>query len=216
MDNSFANEVENWVVELLNPSFCKSGFEWLTKWHQFRQMTPKGFNAFIFSISGYESAALMDAHLGIRIDAVEQIVFGYTDGVTGFKPNSMTLVVPLCRLFGKQMERFEITGKIAAQLSAKAMLHQFQEKGKAFFDQYGTLEALNLFYNSTPEQSIPLIHNQINRCFRGITISKLLQSNQFDNLTTTYRSVLEKRYAPQVTLDKFDRLVWILRGYSPN
>jgi len=216
MDNSFAQEVENWVVELLDPFFCEKGFEWLAEWHQFRQLTAQGFNAFIFSVSGYESAALMDAHLGIRINAVEQIVFGYTNGSVGFKPNSMTLVVPLCRLFGKQMERFEITGKMATQLSAKSMLHQFQEKGKPFFDQYGTLNALDLFYNENPEKSIPLIHNQINRCFRGITISKLTQSDRFDYLTVTYRTVLEKRYAPQVTLDKFDRLVWILQGYSPN
>ncbi len=217
MRNLQASVRESWIAERLKPFLGRQGFTWLPHLHQFRKSTERGFTCIILSVSDHEESSLAEAHLGIRIDDVENIAFPFTNGLPGFQPDSMTLVTPLAKLFGKAFERFEITDKRSAAETVTAIQGQLQDKGLKFLQQYSSLEDMEALYNEAPEASLKLVHNQSNRCFRAVVMARLLLRRDFENLVETYGRRLETElHAPQSTLDKYARLVNFLRYYSQN
>ncbi|MCB0589201.1 MAG: hypothetical protein KDD06_28190 [Phaeodactylibacter sp.] len=208
---------ENWVAERLAPFFRECGFTWLPHLHQFRKSTERGFTCLAIAVSDCEGGSLLEAHLGIRIDAVENLTFPFTNGLPGFQPDSMTLVTPLARLKGKPYERIELSDENSADEAAAAIRQQFEEKGLAFLSHYSSLENMDNLFNRTPEEPLPLVYSQSNRCFRAVAMARLLSRKDFELLVENYSLRLaHELFVPLPTLDKFSRLVEFLRHYSQN
>jgi hypothetical protein len=65
------------IFSFYSPIFEKHGFEARHELWQYRKESSHGFKAFIISISEYEDDCLVELHLGIRIDSVENFVYRY-------------------------------------------------------------------------------------------------------------------------------------------
>lgn len=204
------------MQELLQEELGQRGLEWIPHLHQFRQIFTGGFFCVILSISGYPDCALAEVHIGIRLDEVEQLTFPHTNSTAGFQPNSMTLVTPLARLFGKRMQRFEIFNQEDAASAAWTVEKQLTQRGLLFLAKLQRVQDMDQLYNKQPELPIPYLHNAIHRCFRGIALAKLVERPGFEALCETYRRVLANRFAPKPTRAKYERLVQFLRNYSQN
>ncbi|MCB0578026.1 MAG: hypothetical protein KDD10_01785 [Phaeodactylibacter sp.] len=217
MRNIQASTRENRIAERLIPFFREWGFTWLPHLHQFRQSTERGFTCVILSVSDYGDSSLLEAHLGIRIDDVENIAFPFTNGLPGFQPDSMTLATPLARLFGQAFERFEVSDENSADEAVAAIRAQLQEKGLKFLRRYSSLEHMDALFNETPEEPLRLAHNQANRCFRAAVLARLLPRRDFESLAETYgRHLREELRVPAATLEKYLRLISFLQHYSQN
>ena len=217
MHNLQASIRENWISERLKPFLGRQGFTWLPHLHQFRKSTERGFTCVILSVSDHEQSSLVEAHLGIRIDDVENITFPFTNGLPGFQPDSMTIVSPLSKLYSKPFERFEVTDARSAAEAVMAIQGQLQDKGLKFLGQYSSMEDMEALFNEKPQEPLFLVHNQANRCLRAIVMARLLPRKDFEQLVETYHRRLEEElHAPQSTLGKYIRLVNFLRHYSQN
>ena len=217
MRNIQASLRESWVAERLKPFFKEQGFTWLPHLHQFRKSTERGFTCVIIAVSDYDDCSLLEAHLGVRIDEVENLTFPFTNGLPGFQPDSMTIVTPLSRLNGQPFERFELKDEDSADEAVSAIRIQLQQKGLHFINHYSNLENMEALFNETPEKALPFVHNQANRCFRAVVLAQLLLRKDFEQLAATYRHRLEKElFVPLPTLDKYTRLVNFLSFYSQN
>jgi hypothetical protein len=216
MNDSRAQQTERWLQELLNTELGQRGLEWIPHLHQFRQVFPGGFFCVILSVSGYPDCALAEAHVGIRLDDVENLSFPHTNNPLGFQPNSMTLVTPLARLLGERLLRYEIFKEEDAKSVAWQMLPLLIEKGLPFLAKYQDAHAMERLYNEQPHFPVPYLHNPIHRCFRGIALAKLVGNTEFSHLCSTYRQVLKNRFAPEQTILKFEELVTFLKDYSQN
>ncbi|MCB0550903.1 MAG: hypothetical protein KDD19_25260 [Phaeodactylibacter sp.] len=217
MRNAQASVREKWIAERLTPFFKERGFTWLPHLHQFRKSTERGFTCVIISVSDYEDSSLVEAHLGIRIDDVENITFPFTNGLPGFKPDSMTLVTPLARMYGGTFERFEVRDERSANETVATIQGQLREHGLKFLHRYSSLEDMEALFNATPEEPLPLVHNQSNRCFRAVAMASLSLRRDFENLVEIYGRRLEAELrAPAPTMDKYVRLINFLRHYSQN
>jgi hypothetical protein len=205
------------IVQALRPALKQRGYDWLPRLHQFRKSTISGFSCLILSLSVYEETSLVEAHLGVRIDDVENLAFPFTNGLPGFQPESMSLVTPIAKLFGQRYQRLSLQGPADLQRATTAFTQQMEEEGFAFLEKYGRLETLDRLLNEQPNEPVPLLHNQINRCFRAIVTAKLAQRDDFLDLAAHYAEFLtQKLYAPQPTLDKYERLRQFLLHYSMN
>ncbi|HKK79430.1 MAG TPA: hypothetical protein VJ933_07355 [Phaeodactylibacter sp.] len=205
------------IVQALRPALQQRGYVWLPRLHQFRKSTKSGFSCLILSLSTYEEASLVEAHLGLRIDDVENLAFPFTNGLPGFQPESMSLVTPIAKLFGQRYQRLSLQGPADFQRATTTFTRQMEEEGFAFLEKYGRLETLDRLLNEQPNEPVPLLHNQINRCFRAIVTAKLTQRDDFPDLVTHYADFLaEELYAPQPTLHKYERLRQFLLHYSMN
>ena len=75
--------VETWLVAALSPALTAAGFTWHAALHQFRRATNKGLICVILAVSDFVDCHLVEAHLGIRIDSVEDLVFPRLNGAPG-------------------------------------------------------------------------------------------------------------------------------------
>lgn len=208
---------EGQIAEALAPLLQAKGYDWLPRLHQFRRSTEKGFTCVILSLSPFEDRAFAEMHLGVRIDDVENLAFPFTNGLPGFQPDSMTLVTPIAQLFGQRYERFELDPQEGPAHAIQCFEQQLEMQGLAFLEQHNDLSTLEQVFNESPGERLPLVHNQINRCFRGLVMAKLKQRPVLDELAAQYGQALsEQCFAPQATLDKFDRLYAFLKHYSMN
>jgi|GEM_PF-1434317 len=204
------------IVNELRPLFEQQGFLHLPKWEQFRKPTPTGFQAVIISLANYDDLSLLEIHLGVRQDPVENLAYPFTNGLMGFRESSMTLITPLAKLHGHAYQRFEL--KDASDMSAPLtqIQDQLEKGGLSFLKKYTRLEEMEQLYNRHPKHNLPLVHNQINRCLRGLVLAHLNHRKDFADLATIYRERLQELRAPEVTIQKFERLRDYLRAYSQN
>lgn len=207
---------EQWIRTSLAPQLEPKGYHWLGRLHQFRREHDDGFTCLILSCSPYEDTCLVEAHVGLRIHEVEEMVFSFTNGVPGFRPDSMTLVTPLARLYQESYQRYEVDGPASAATVAQTLLAQMTERGFPFLGKYRDVPMLNGLYNDTPSEPVPALHNQINRCFRGLVLAKLVQRPHLGELAAMYEQVLERHHAPAQRIQQFQRLTEYLQGYHPN
>lgn len=210
-------ELEDRFHELMQPLFQEKGFHFVPQFKQYRKLMPIGFQCVIFSFSHYPEGSLVEVHLGIRVDMVEQLAFPYTNGLPGFKEDSLTLVTPLARLFGMPFERFDLINRQDLIQTSRKVTYQLAEKGWQFLNGNTRLTHLDQLFNHQPEEELSLVHNQANRCLRGMTIARLNQDPNFQSLAQIYRQQLQQMpTATDHTRHGFDRLFHFLLAYSPN
>ncbi len=202
--------------EHMEPNLAPLGYTFASSLHQFRRVTPFGFSCYILSFSVYEDACIGELHVGIRHDAVENMVFRFTNGVRGFQPDCMTLVTPLAKLKGLKRDRVEIQEMDAVKACACQWLKDIQEHGQSFVEECSTLAQLDALLNATPLSPVAYIHNQTYRCFRGLVVAHLNQRRDLPALVQTYRKSLQTRATPEFVLQRFDVLSQFLLQYSLN
>lgn len=204
------------IVHALQPYLAPKGFLYLPKWEQYRKPTPSGFQSVIVALAPYEDLSLLEVHLGIRQDSVENLAYPFTNGLMGFQDNNMTLVTPLAKLHGHAFQRFEVRQPADGARAAQEILDQLEKGGLRFLDKYSRLEEMCSLFNRHPKHPLPLVHNQINRCLRGLVLARLNHRSDFEELGAIYRERLQVLRAPEAAVQKFDRLRNYLRSYSVN
>ncbi len=215
-NSSRAQALEKQVEEVLGAFLEEFDFQWYPKFRQYRRETNLGFQCVILAFTHYEDLSLLEAHAGIRLDAVENLAFPFTRGLSGFRDDSMTLVTPLSRLFGRRHQRFELATEADAAKAAQEIVGQLEAEGLSFLNRYFNLRKMDILFNEEPEKLLPYIHNAANRCLRGITLARLTRRDNFEALVRAYRRQLRLQYAADTTLERFEQLVNILRNYSEN
>ncbi len=213
---SGADSLKKRLVEGLAAKLDGKDYIYTPQWEQFRKLTPGGFQSLILSVSEYPDASLFELHLGIRLDAVENMAYPFTNGLMGFQANSLTLVTPLAKLHGHSFQRFELAPGEEVGRPLDEIAGQLAHGGFSFLEKYNRLEEMEQLFNRHPHHPLPLVHNQINRCLRGLVLARLTDRTDFERLATLYRDRLRALRAPDATLHKYDRLRSYLRSYAPN
>ncbi len=210
------NDLVKHLFSGARPFFEERGFQYRPAVQQFRREAPGGFQCVIFSATAYADTVVFEAHLGIRLESVEGLAFPYTNGLPGFSADSMTLVTPAARLRGKRFERRQLDSLAAADAALAATFRFLEADGLPFLNRYSDLPAMDELYNSEPMRPLDLVHNQTNRCLRGVTLARLAGRDDFDRLVRIYRQQLNILHAPDFAVRKYEELVRFLRSYSPN
>ncbi len=191
-------------------------YQFLPELNQYRQEFDGGFRCVILTVTPYEEGLYLEAHLGVRIDAVEDMVYPLLNGLSSFKNHSMTLVTPLNKVVGEQnIREFAETAKDEDRLVAQIQI-QLSRKGFSFLRQCSSIKALDELFNEHPLQKLTLVNNQYYRCFRGLVLAHLCNRNSFQELTAFYRSRLFREGAIEPIRDNFEKLVSFLQNYSSN
>jgi len=207
---------ESWIFTPLIPFFAKAEFTYLPALKQFRKDMPNGFQNVVISISHYENSSVVEAHLGIRLESVEQMAFQFTMGLTGFQQDSHTLITSIGRLKDKKYERYSVAQAEEAQRATSAIQTYMQQHGFEFLNNYSSANALDCLFNEQPDEPLSLVYNNFNRCLRGVVLAHLTHRENFEELVQTYLHELRATATPQQLQDRFIRLVQFLSSYSPN
>lgn len=204
------------VLDHLKAYLAQRDFFYVPAWNQFRRLTPTGFQSVIVSWSPYPDQSVLEIHVGVRHDAVENLAFPFTNGLPGFQPNSMTLVTPLARLYDEPHQRFGVATEADVKEVLPLIISRLQTRGVSFLEKYTRLEALDALFNARPGEPVQLVHNQLHRCLRAIAVARLVLRRDFESLGAFYRRQLGFLAAPAAILERYERLLLYLRSYYPN
>lgn len=210
------DQCEALMIDTLDTYLQDLGYAYVPRWKQYRKATPNGFVSYILSISPYQNECMVELHAGVRIEDVEGLVFPFTNSSPGWKGQSMTVVSPLSKIMGRDIERYPVHDFTTAAATSYTLLDQIQIYGEVFLRQYQDLTELFLLYNESPSAKHPLLKNHYHRAIRGITLAKLNQSSQLFDLVGIYKEQLVRYRTPQRYIDAFDRLAHFLLHYSLN
>ena len=189
---------------------------WLAAQQQYRGKTATGFRALILSLSHYAADSVLEVHLGLRHELVESTAFRYTNGLSGFAPNSLTVVASTAKLRGHPFDRYVLKTRADAERAAGALLPWLENRADAFWNNYQTLAPLDAALNDSPEAPTLLMPNQSLRCLRGLVVARYAQRPDWPTLIPVYRQRLEDLYATEPIWHGYERLVDFLRTYTPN
>lgn len=207
---------EKQLFKQLEPIFTDQGYFALPSKNGFRQATKNGSKNIIFSIRGDAAEQLINIQIGLRFDLIEELVNQFLPMPHTPAKESNTIIASLSRFHRQPYHRFIITDEKSLQESCKQIKRFMLHKGFRFLNSYDKLKRIDAAVNRKPSLSCPYMYNQIHRCFKGITIAKLLHRNDFEKLATVYSNYLYSQWAPRQLLDDFDKLLNYLRYFSFN
>ena len=207
------NTFKSVVVDELTRLYRARGFEWLPNLDQLRKRTHRGFSNILLSFSNYSDGVMVEGHCGLRIDAVEDTVYRYTNGFREFQSNSHTIITSTGRLEGGPSRRRLVSSQRDAIDTAQEIFATLDQKGEAFWQRYSELHALDDLFNFPDGHSFQLISNLSYACLRGLVVAKLLARPNFEELVHEHRERLGNLPTNPVVLEGYEALVAALRGH---
>ena len=208
---------EKRLFQQLSPLFSRYGYEALPAKKQFRQTTKNDFRSVLFSLSGDTEEKTIDVQLGIRFNLIEELVYQFLGGKKGAEKESTTIITSLARLKRQKHRRLVITeDEEDLQNTCHDIAGALQEKGFRFLNTYSQLHRIDKMVNRKPLRLCPIMYNQIHRCFKGITIARMLHRTDFEKLVSVYGNYLDSQWAARQVTDNYYKLVNFLRHFSFN
>ncbi|MEM9886449.1 MAG: hypothetical protein AAF849_11210 [Bacteroidota bacterium] len=214
--NNTTHQRASWLIQRLQDLFEQSDFQHVPSYNQFRKTTQNGFQNIIYSITNYDELSIADIFIGVRNEAVEQLVRPFVQGLGGFTQENNTIVTSIRNYQEEEIERFKIytpkdTHFIVEQSSL--FLNSF---GFQLLDELDQIASLHEVLNDISQPKSKWSLNPFNRAIRGISAAQLAFYPNFDLLVQYYLDDLERRYTIPEQLSKYKQLAAFLRTYSAN
>lgn len=207
---------EQQLCTQLQPFFTAQGYQTAPAKDGFRQASKNGSKNIIFSIGGNKEEQILQVKIGLRFDIIEELVSQFLSIPEWLAKNSNTVIASLSRFHRLPYHRFVVRDESSLLESCKQIERFMQQKGFRFLNAFAKLKRLDALVNRKPQLSCPYMYNQIHRCFKGITIARLLHRNDFEKLVSIYSNYLYNQWVPKSLVHNFDKLVNFLRYCSLN
>ena len=177
---------------------------------------PNGFNNVIIYPKEYNDKVIFEVTFGSRITWVEETVYQFTRGLSGYMQHSNTTIISYGNFHDKNFYRMSATSTEECLFVAEEIEAFFDDRGIPYLDKLNDVQYLDRVINSKPNNKSPLFFNQQWRCFRGLAIAKLSGNTEFSILTKAYADHLEILGATSQTKRQFRLLAQYLGTYSIN
>ncbi|MFT5618934.1 MAG: hypothetical protein ACI85I_002169 [Arenicella sp.] len=209
-------EFDTALYDKLYDFFVEHEFEMNAPKKQFRRLTNNGFQNVLFSTSEYEGEIWLEVNLGVRINAVEQIVQQFLDNQKGFREDAMTVIVSVGKLTNNKYFRYKVVNEDDLESVCLAVKEFMRTQGFQFLNVYNKIESLDSLLNKNPHKPTHYLYNQVHRCFKGAVLARLNFNPKFEQIILKYHHFLATLNAKQTHLERFDKLETFLTHYSPN
>jgi hypothetical protein len=203
------------VFDRFYPYFDPRGYQSFPDLSQYRKNESFGFKTMILSITNYPEETMMEAHLGVRLQEVEEMAYQFTQGLPGFRKDSMTMVTSMARLSGKPHWRFHLQNEDDLNQAYLTVIDFMETKGIDLLNQWSNKAHLNFLYNGQPD-NLQLHYNLFNKAVRGLVIARQAGGSNFEQLIKAYEQLLKEKYIPEQQMKAFYRLIEFLMVYHVN
>jgi hypothetical protein len=157
---------------------------------------------------------LLEVHCGLRFTAVEELIYPFTNGLAGFRSDSMTLVAPLGKISGGATRRWVLPARPEAL--QPALQQQLVQEGLPFLQEMSSLAALGSIFHPASARGRQLAPNHLLRSLRGFAGAYLRQDTGLPALQEAYLRELAQYLTPPEQRERFRRLSNYLLHQHPN
>ncbi|MEL6695352.1 MAG: hypothetical protein AAFV78_03855 [Bacteroidota bacterium] len=210
------NFTEAYLADQLSHFLFSTGYEVIEGKKQLRKVRHAGFQNVIYSVSAYTDSIWIEFHLGIRIDAIEQMAGKFTRTLPGWRADAHTIVVSEGKLRGeaymrRTAENVQDLDRIVDEF------HDFwEDKGSQFLDTHASVRGADILLNTQPQQKSIYLPNQAHRYIKGITAAKLAQNSHFKDLAQMYLLAFDELPNGHLWVEEYRKLVAYLSNLSLN
>ena len=207
---------ETTLYSKLRLFFEQNGFVLMADKKQFRKVTPRGFQNVIFTATSYDDEIWLEVNFGIRNNQIEQIAQQFLGNTRDFWNESNTIVVSIGKYNDAKYFRYKIMTEPDIEDVSDIVKDFLILDGFPFLKVSDNLLALNEIFNKFPKKPCKYVYNQVHRSFKGIINAKLINDENFLDLTDKHREKLISIGATHEELLTFERLLSFLLYHSPN
>lgn len=207
---------EHQLQDLLLPFFEERNFKLLRGLRQFQKVTSYGFLNVILSPSVQDGCLIVEINTGYRFDMVEDLANQFYPHLKGFRPFTNTLIANIGKLKNEQYFRYELSLHEDMAILVQDIQSDLECFVLPFLDQVKNIYDLDRMLNNEPLHRCPWIHNQNQRCIKGLIAAKMSGNSEFHNLYVIYLRFMDNAGAPKVILDAFNTLYKHLSSVSLN
>ncbi|MEH0158154.1 hypothetical protein V6R21_29070 [Limibacter armeniacum] len=187
--------------------FNDRDFGFIPSKHQYRKLTPDGFQNVIFTTTTYEGDEhIMEVSIGTRIDKVEDFVQPYLYHTNVRSLESNTVVMSLGRIRNQKYFRYIIRSPKDIGAVASDVEDFMYTTGIRFLEENCRVDMLDIKFNKYPEHPCNIIYNQSHRCFKGLTLARLNHNPHFYALQEIYEETLMKLGTDKDTVRNFKKM----------
>lgn len=171
----------------------------------------QGKKIVFFHHAHLDDLSYIEYHLGVRFDIVENIVHQFLPSLGDYKDRSITLVETLDGINSKMPRRTVVNNDHEISSIIDTSENFLVEEGFKWLETYSSGKNLERFFNEGLEKNL-LTQNFTYRSARGVTLCKLYNPDQFDEVKTKYLNLLEEMQVTPFTLACFLNLLNYLKN----
>lgn len=194
------------VIGLHHGFFADFGFEFHPSKFIYQKDLPWGQQVVFVQFTEYPEVNYLEYKLGVRIHQVEEIIHLFLPTLADYAERSITLIQTPDKI-GKQIPaRFVLEND--SQLAEAIMAGEtfFVTHGFYWLDQMIDPVKLEKAFAERKEKSFRC-HNFVYNCFRGVTLARLYNPNDYQFLRNIYLKEIENRHLTPFNIGSFLQLL---------
>jgi hypothetical protein len=186
------------------------GYKLDRKSFQYTKNFAHGKKIVFFHHTHHEDVSYIEYHAGIRYDIVELIVHQFLPSLGDYKDKSITLIETLDGINPTLPKRRLINHESEINQAIRESEELLASDGFKWLDKFASGPALERYFNETQDQAL-ISQNFTYRSARGVTLCKLFNPNQFDEVKNNYLTMLDEMQVTPFTLACFLNLLNYLK-----
>ncbi|WP_026967139.1 hypothetical protein [Algoriphagus terrigena] len=194
------------VIELHHKFFEDFEFEFHSTQLLYHKNFAHGQQVIFVHYTENPDCSYLEYSFGIRIDAVEQIIHKFLPTLSDYSERSITLMETPDKIDARMPKRFIIHNNRQLSESIGAAEEFFATAGFAWLDEMILPENIELTFASHADLGFKT-HNFVYNSFRGVTLAKLYNEEDYPILRNGYLEQIKQREMTPFTIASFLQLL---------
>lgn len=175
------------TAKRIEDRFKTEGFKFVKSNGRILNKYASGFDVIILKVLDYTFDFQIETFLGLRINKVEEVVNKFMPNRNPkFMKFTETIGASYMVLSGAKENHIEIETEKELDNAINELTELIENKGLAFFERHRNLEVVNAIKK---EQILKSKHNVITNIMQSLTLMKLCNDPDFDELCGKYKEI---------------------------
>jgi hypothetical protein len=187
------SDLKSGILESLRPELAKHGFSLSAKHGRFVRKHGEISDDFTLVCRDDKPGCKVEPHVAVRIERVEEIYHQTSWFRPEHRKNTCTVGGSVGELSNRPSHRLEFLTTQESGISrvVEGVLKVFQDFALPYFEQYGSLRAIDHELNDDPAKRTRQRALATFRCSTGMIVAKLLARADYDQLASFYLQVMK-------------------------
>jgi len=194
------------VIELHHQFFNDFEFEFHSSNLLYHKIFPQGQQVIFVHFTEYPDVSYLEYNLGIRIDAVEELIHRFLPSLSDYSNRSITLVQTPDKIGKSIPKRFIIENDSQLADAIMAAEKFFVMHGFHWLDDMILPENLERAFAERKDKAFKT-QNYVYNYFRGVTLAKLYNPSDYPILRQIYLENIKQREMTPFTIASFFQLL---------
>lgn len=194
------------IIELHHQFFNDFEFEFHSSNLLYHKIFPQGQQVIFVHFTEYPDVSYLEYNLGIRIDAVEELIHRFLPSLSDYSNRSITLVQTPDKIGKSIPKRFIIENDSQLADAIMAAEKFFVMHGFHWLDDMIQPENLERAFAERKDKAFKT-QNYVYNSFRGVTLAKLYNPSDYPILRQIYLENIKQREMTPFTIASFLQLL---------